>query len=158
MRSARLPEPFVFFVDECVKCSPIIDAIQAGLQPNESIEVAPKQTPDEVWLERAGVAGWLCFSKDRRMLKTPNEIRAILLFNVGLFTLGDASAAEHGRLITAGLPLIRRAAQRLDRAFVVRIDKGGDLVVSYEGGERLDPMRRMKPTRSDKVPVGLPKR
>lgn len=145
MRASRLPEPFVFFVDECLKCSAVDAALRSACAPGETVKTAAKGTLDEDWLREAGLHGWVCFSKDRQMLKRPNEIAAILQSGVGLFTLGEASGAEHARIIAAALPIVRRAARVLNRAFVARLDPGGDLVVSYRGGEKLSPPTRMKP-------------
>lgn len=149
MRSARLPEPFVFFVDECIKCAAVRNALDAALLPGERTHVVAAATPDETWLEEAGRMGWVCISKDRRMLHNPNEIEAIQVHRVGLFTLGDASSEVHGQLVSAAVPLLRRAARQLDRSFVARIDKSGDLVVTYDGGVKLSAPRRLKPTRAD---------
>lgn len=150
MRSARLPEPFVFYVDECIKCAAILDVLEAGRLPDETIQVMPKGTLDEAWLEIAGKAGWLCLSKDRRMLHNPNELDAIMTFSVGLFTVSDASSAVHAQLLAAGLPVIRRVARRLKRPFVARIDKSGDMVVSYNEGARLSTPTRISPTRAER--------
>jgi hypothetical protein len=110
----------------------------------------PKGTLDEAWLKIAGTAGWLCLSKDRRMLHNPNELEAIKTYSVGLFTVSDASSAVHAQLLAAGLPVIRRTARRLNRPFVARIDKSGDIVVSYDDGERLSTPKRISPTRAER--------
>ena len=138
-----------FFVDECLKCSLIREALDRALLPREKVEVAVKGTLDEDWLPRAGRCRWVCFSKDRRMTTRPNELRAIVDHEVGLVMLENATGAEHAALIVAALPLIRRAANVLPRAFIVRID-GGDLTVLYEDGEKLKRSRIMKRTDSER--------
>lgn len=108
-----------FFIDECIKCSLIVDALNQLATKRERVHVAPKGTLDEDWLRDAGMAGWVCFSRDRRMLIRPNELNAILYYKVALFTVGVGTGAEHARLIADALPLVRRAARDLKRAFVL---------------------------------------
>ena len=148
----RLPEPFVFFVDECLGRAVVSTAIRAACQNGETVETVSRGTLDDEWLREAGRLGWVCFSKDRSMLKRPNELQAIVLCRVGLFTVGEASGAEHARRIVSGLPIVRRAARMLDRAFVARLEENGDLVVSYADGTKAEPPKRMKPKINERAP------
>lgn len=138
-------DALTFFLDECLKCSLICDALTAALLPEERLEVARKGTLDEEWLPRVGQAGWICLSKDRRLMTRPHELRAMIDFKVAVVMLGEASGKEHARLLVGALPVIRRAAHSLPRAFVLRVDAASDLSVLFENGEKLArarPMRR----------------
>lgn len=146
MRAAKLPEPFVFFIDECLGASVIKNALAAECRDGETIKSLPQGTLDEDWLPDAGREGWLCFSKDRQMTRHPNELRAILDSHVGLFTLGAGSGAEHAQLIVRTLPIVRRAARLMRRAFVARIDSSGALVVTIRDGAKLDRSARIEPS------------
>ncbi len=145
MRAAKLREPFVFLIDECLRSASIRDALTAACVGGETIKMMPPGTLDEEWLPEAGREGWLCFSKDRRMTQRPNEEAAILEHNVGLFTLGEASGAEHAQLLVQTLPIVRRAARLLRPAFVARIERTGSLLVTYREGERLRTAQPIKP-------------
>lgn len=43
------------------------------------------------------------------------------------------------------LPIVRRAAKQLKRAFVARIDPSGALIVVIKDGQRLDRSQRIEP-------------
>lgn len=96
------------------------------------------------------MAGWICFSRDRRMLVRPNERNAIIYYEVALFTVGEGTGAEHAALIADALPLIRRAARDLKRAFVARIEPNADLTVLLERGKWLPQARRMRRLKSER--------
>lgn len=112
--------------------------------------MAPKGTLDEDWLRDAGMEGWICFSRDRRMLIRPNERNAIIYYKVALFTVGEGTA-EHARLLADALPLVRRAARDLRRAFVARIEPNADLSVLLERGKWLTHARRMRRLKSERL-------
>jgi hypothetical protein len=142
---AKLREPFVFFIDECLGALTIRAALEAACCNGETIMTLPQGTLDTEWLTRAGGEGWVCFSKDKRMLHVPNELAAIINSGVGLFTLGSASGAKHAQLLVNALPIVRRAAKQLKRAFVARIDPSGALIVVIKDGQRLDRSQRIEP-------------
>ncbi len=127
----------VFYVDECLKCSHVLTALRAALEPGETMTVAPKGVQDEDWLPIVGQVRWVCLSKDRKMLTRPNELQAILRFKVAMIQLVEANGREHARLLVAALPLIRKAARALARAFVARVEPDASIRVIYEGGARL---------------------
>jgi len=156
VRAAKLPEPFVFFIDECLGASVIKTALIAECRDRETVKTLPQGTLDEVWLPQAGKEGWVCFSKDRRMTIRPNELSALLETQVGLFTVGAGSGADHARLIVRTLPIVRRAARLLHRAFVARIDPGGALVVSIRDGKKLANATRIEPNMHEWPRCDLP--
>lgn len=135
----------VFYVDECLKSSHVLTALGAALAPGERMTVAPKGVQDEDWLPIVGQVRWVCLSKDRKMLARPNEIQAILRFKVAMIQLVEANAREHARLLVAALPLIRKAARTLARAFVARVEPDASVRIIYEGGARLKRGRSLTP-------------
>lgn len=137
MRGKRRNGPFTFFVDECIKCSLIVDVLQNNCLRNEYVKIAPKGTLDEDWLRDAGINGWVCFTGDHRLLVRPNEIAAIQYYGVKLFTLSNATGSEYAARISRSLKIVRRAAATLKKAFVARIEDSGDLTVILEGGKLL---------------------
>jgi len=65
VRGRRPPEPFVFFVDECLGASKVTEALAQAVDVNagESVRAPDTATLDEDWLPAAGREGWLCISK-----------------------------------------------------------------------------------------------
>jgi hypothetical protein len=138
-----------FFIDECIKSSLIEAALNRLKTKHERLQVAKKGTLDEDWLREAGMGGWVCFSRDRRMMRRPNELNAITYYRVALFTLDDGTGPEHAQLIADALPVVRRAALELKRAFIARIEPNAVLSVLLERGAWLERARRMKPLKGE---------
>ena len=139
-----------FFIDECIKSVLIEAALHRLKAKRDRVEVAKKGTLDEDWLRQAGSEGWICFSRDRRMLRRPNELNAIKYYDVALFTLDDGTGPEHARLIVDAWLVIRRAAHELRRAFVARIEPNAILSVLLERGVWLPRARRMRPLKGER--------
>lgn len=133
MQSSSQPD-LVFYVDECLKSAALTTALRGALLKTEAMQVAPKGTLDEDWLPLVGKVGWVCLSKDRRLIIRPNELAAIVDFKVAMMLFVEANGAEHARMLLAALPLIRRAAKTIPRAFVARVEPRGGLTLLYEGG------------------------
>lgn len=138
-----------FFVDECIKSSLIEAALERLKTKHDRIEVARKGTLDVDWLRSAGTDGWICFSRDRRMLRRPNELEAIIYYRVALFTLDEGTGSEHAKLIADALPVVRRVAGDLRRALVARIEPNAVLSVQLENGKWLPRARRLRPLKGE---------
>ncbi len=132
----RLPEPFVFYVDECLGRHVLREALRAVLLEGETIVVRPQGTLDEDWLPEAGER-WICLTKDGALRRRPNEIEAIRRVGAGIFLLGEASGAEHAQRVVTAMPVIRRVARTHDLAFIARVEPEGRVLVLHEAGERL---------------------
>jgi hypothetical protein len=143
-RKAKLPEPFVFFVDESLGRTVVREALEKALEKGERVELPTPGTPDEVWLPDVGAKGWICLSKDRRLTTTPNELAAIINCGVALVTIGEANGAEHARRLVEALPTIRRAGRSAGLAFIARVEADGGISLRYEEGKKLATARRMK--------------
>lgn len=145
-RRTLLPEPFTFFVDECLGHG-LAEVLRTSidLAQGEKLEEPEPATPDEVWLPKAGARGWLCLSKDRRMTSVPNQLDAIKVHRVGLVTVGDGSGAQIRALVVSSLPVIRRVARRFGVGFIAHIRSGGEISVTYSESVRLDRPKIVKP-------------
>lgn len=146
----REPGGLTFFIDECIKSSSIEETLRGLMTGRERIQVAKKGTLDEDWLRDAGFGKWVCFSRDRRMLSRPNELQAIVHYEVALFMIGEGTGAEHARLIADALPVVRRAALTLRRGFIARIEAKGELTLLLERGRWLPRARRMRPLKNER--------
>jgi PIN like domain len=149
VRRRRLPEPFTFFVDECLGRHVVPDAVRGALLPLEQLVTRPQGTLDETWLEEAGEQ-WICLTKDHALRRRPGEIEAIRRVGAGIFLLGEASGAEQARRILAALPIVRRVARTHDLAFIARIQPDGRILVLYEGGDPLASPRLLRPKANER--------
>lgn len=62
----------------------------------------PHDTPDEIWLEAAGDAGWLVLSRDRKIKTRRGQRQLIVKHRVGYFIINqkqDPTKWEYLRLI-----------------------------------------------------------
>ncbi|MFO0567117.1 MAG: hypothetical protein U0263_15720 [Polyangiaceae bacterium] len=150
MRRRKLREPFVFFVDECLGRRIVPDALRAAKEQAERVETLPQGTLDVDWLPKAGNAGWVCFTKDRRLSRAPNELAALLSAGIAVFMLGYGSGPEHASRIVRALPVVRRVLRSRKVPLIARIDPDLSISVLYEGGVKITPPRRMTPKASER--------
>jgi hypothetical protein len=146
----KLREPFVFFIDECLGRHVVPDALRAAKEHSERVETLPQGTPDTDWLPRAGNAGWVCFTKDRRLSRAPNELAALLSAEIAVFMLGEGSGQEHARRLSHALPVVRRILRARKIPLIARLEPDGAITVLYEGGVKLAPPRRVTPKASER--------
>ncbi len=75
----------MIFIDRSIPKS-VADALKlVGKDVLWLEDVFPHDTPDAVWLERAGAEGWLVVSRDKKVRTRPGERRAIVEGHVGCF-------------------------------------------------------------------------
>jgi hypothetical protein len=147
VRRHRLPEPFVFFVDECLGRHVVPDALREAINEGERVELRAQGTLDLDWIPAADAGGWVCFTKDHELRRRPNELAALLRGTFAVFLLGEASGREHAVRVARALPVVRRVLRARDVPLIARIEADGGVSVLYEAGRRLDPPRRVKPKR-----------
>jgi hypothetical protein len=75
VRRRRLPEPFVYFVDECLGRHVVPEALRGAVAPGERVETRPQGTLDLVWIPEASAGGWVCLTKDHALKKRPTAAR-----------------------------------------------------------------------------------
>jgi hypothetical protein len=149
VRHRRLPEPFAFFVDECLGRHVVPRALAGALLAGESIVQRPAGTTDEAWLPEAGER-WICLTKDHALKRRPNQLEAIRRVGAGIFLLGEASGDAQAQRILAALPVVRRIARTHDLAFIARIEDDGRILVLYEAGEQLAVPKRLRPKANER--------
>lgn len=100
-------------------------------------EFPEQDTPDEVWLARAGSEGWIVLTKDKLIRKRPIERQALLASGVRafVFTGGNLSGVEMRESIIGALPRALRVVESTPPPFIARITGSGDVAVieSFEG-------------------------
>jgi len=149
VRRRRLPEPFTFFVDECLGRHIVPKAVEGALLDGEHIVTRPQGTMDEAWLPEAGER-WICLTKDHALKRRPNELDAIRRVGAAIFMLGEASGDEQARRIVEALPVVRRVARTHDLALIARIEPEGRVLVLYEAGEKLASPKRLRPKANER--------
>jgi PIN like domain len=106
--------------------------IEAGANAITHDSFSPEQdTPDEVWLARAGVEGWVVITKDKLIRKRPIEHEALLASGVRAFVFsgGNLSGVEMTESIIGSLPRMLRIIGKTPAPFIARITGSGDIAV-----------------------------
>jgi hypothetical protein len=88
----------------------------------------PHDTPDEVWLEAAGDAGWLVISRDKKIKTRRGQRQLIVKHRVGCFIINqkqDPTKWEYLRLIVGALDQMEEKFAETSRPFGFTIDKQG---------------------------------
>jgi len=148
-RSARLEEPFVFFVDRCLGRGDVPRALVSVLERGERIEIHDdhfsQDAADADWLPTVGAKRWIVVSHDRSITRRPMELGALLRAGVAFFGVGagHGTGAEVGALLARGLPRIRTAARRF-RAPIIASTSEHAVTVKWAGGEK--PQRAVRYT------------
>ena len=90
-------------------------------------------TPDVDWLKVAGTGGLLVFSRNKRMLKVPQERATIIAENVGIvfLTSGEESPARMLRLLLNRWDVLDFLDRKEPRPFARFLSPNGQLNVSY---------------------------
>jgi hypothetical protein len=89
-------------------------------------DVFGADTPDEVWLEKAGRQGWIVLTQDQQIRYRAIELQALLTAGVIAFVVvaTGASGAELGALLVRALRRMRAiaAAEARPAVYVLRRD------------------------------------
>jgi hypothetical protein len=105
---------------------------EAGVKTITHDSVFQEQdTPDDVWLARAGSEGWIVLTKDKLIRRRPLERQALIASGVRafVFTGGNLSGVEMRESIIAALPRILRVAESTPPPFIARITGSGSVAV-----------------------------
>lgn len=130
-KAEQLLERSVFFTDECLA----VKVPQALRAAGWRIEIcgyhfAPR-TPDEVWLPKVGVVGWLVLTKDKAIRRKPWEMEKVINYGVRMFTLpsGNMTADQMAEVFSTNRLKIGRLLHHHPEPFVAVVSRSGvDLV------------------------------
>jgi hypothetical protein len=102
-------EGLTFLVDESVGAKIVPEALrELGAEVYTVTEKFGQGTPDEQWLEEAGVQGWVVLTRDRMIRRRPNELGALSRAGVRAFAL--TAGAQTGQ---AAAELLRLRAKKI---------------------------------------------
>lgn len=107
------PDAPTLFIDICAWSHRLGEALTAvGALFIALTQHFPSNTPDEEWLREVGKQGWILLTRDEKIRRRPNELRAFRDHGaIGfVLTAGNASAADTAALVTRVYPkLIHKA-------------------------------------------------
>ncbi|MCY0898115.1 MAG: hypothetical protein OWU33_04140 [Firmicutes bacterium] len=89
-----------------------------------------ENTPDIVWLERAGQEGWIVVTRDKRIRTRPHERSALLRYGVGCFVLAqnrNLTRWEYLKLLTATLDHMETLFDTTPRPFIFAVYSDGSI-------------------------------
>jgi hypothetical protein len=136
-------EPYTFFVDRSFGGKVVIGALRAaGISAVLLDDIFPKDTPDEIWLARAGQECWPVLSKDTNIRRNELERNALLNSDVAAFLLrsGDMAGPDMGQLFVTMMPLIRRVVSENDVPFVATVLKCHEIHLLWASDKNRLPM------------------
>jgi predicted nuclease of predicted toxin-antitoxin system len=86
-------------------------------------------TPDEVWLARAGKAGWVVLTNDKRIRYRPREQAALRDSGALVVVLGagNLSGQDTVRLLVEAFPAIAELVLSSERPALFKLDRDGKL-------------------------------
>lgn len=152
-RSARLEEPFVFFIDRCLGKLTVPERLRHEVDQGERCEIHDdhfrEDATDAEWLMEVGRRGWVALSQDRNITRNPLEQQVILAANVAFFGVGRAHvpALVIAETLGAALPTIRRSLRRFPPPLIASVGFQGEVIVRWAAGHRLVSPRRLKGSR-----------
>ena len=87
----------------------------------------PQDTPDQVWLRKAGEEQWVVLTKDERIRYRTLERRALMAARVRTFVLTakGLNAQEMGSAFVLALPAMLKLLSREAGPFIAKISRSG---------------------------------
>jgi hypothetical protein len=146
-RSARLDEPFVFFVDRCLGRGDVPGALGSVIEARERVEIHddhfPQDAQDADWLPRVGFHRWIVLSHDRSITRRPLELDALLRAGVAFFGVGagHGTGPEVGAIIARAVPQIRTVVRRF-RVPIIATVSDSAVTVKWAAGVKLERLLR----------------
>lgn len=128
----RQPDPPTIFLDECVDCDSLADALtSAGVPVERHRDRFAPATPDVDWLGPVSQRGWVILTKDKRQRRTPLEVAAIADANAREFVIRGAGLKgdEIAERAVANLKRITNVSRSQTAPFIAHVTKTGVRVV-----------------------------
>lgn len=129
-RKTAPAQEVVFFLDRSLGGKVVAEALRAkGATVIVHDEVFGQDTPDVVWLGKAGCQGWVVLTKDSTIRRNPYEKTMFREARVRVFVLTrkDLSGREMADLLVLALRDMLRKANAVPPPFVFSIDRNGKL-------------------------------
>jgi hypothetical protein len=149
-RSAKQPEPFVFFLDRGLGRHVICDALRGA---GEHVEVHDdhfgQRTPDMEWLPAIAQRNWIAITKDTATRFNELMILAATNVRVAAFILGrsDATGDRMAGALLGALPSIKTALRRFPLPIIARVTLESAVHVHRSGTDTFKPPKSYKAPR-----------
>lgn len=130
--SKRQPSAVTFFLDRCLGCYDVPDALrEAGIQIEIHKQHFESRCPDEVWLQEVGKRGWTVITKDERFRSRQIEIAGLLKSGAPAFVLasGNTTGEENARAILKAMPQMLKLIDKQPPPFIAKITATGALKI-----------------------------
>lgn len=84
-------------------------------------------TPDPEWLAEVGARGWIVLTRDQRIRRRANELKAVREARLHVFALtsGNLTAAATAEIVIAAWPAIQRAVAQTQPPKLWSVTRGG---------------------------------
>ena len=137
LSSKKPPEPIEFFLDRSLGRHVFPRVLRAhGLSVHVHDEVFSQDTPDEVWITQVAASGLVAVTRDKRIGRTPTELRAVFASGLQLITLvgGDVPADKLARNFVNSHPTIAKFIAKHQAPCIARLSRPGREVVLDASG------------------------
>ena len=135
----RLEPPYRFLVDECLGMHIVPDALESALIDGEAVirftDILERGAKDEVWLRKAGSAGYVIITKDGRIRFRPNERAALIESGAVAFAVGNAPGSAMAEKLVRAMPTIRRVLRGQKPPLFGTVLDDGSVSLSILDGE-----------------------
>ena len=126
----------VFFVDRDLGRRILPGALErAGFAVERHDLHFEPDTPDEVWIPHVAQQGWVIVSGDKRILRRPREVRALVESQARMLILvgNHAPAGELAANLINTMPKIEKLLDELQPPAVVRVYRPTPRELVFEG-------------------------
>jgi len=120
----------VFFIDRALESKPLLAALR---QSGATIEIHSDHflpdAPDTEWLAVVSKKAWVVLTKDARIGRNPEEIRAIARESTSIFILWDGNlrSQQIASLFAEIVPKLEKLALAHQTPFIAKIYKDGTI-------------------------------
>lgn len=126
----------VFFIDRDLGRHILPQALErAGLAVERHDLHFQPDTPDEIWIPQVAQRGWVIVSGDRKILRRPHEVGALVESRARMLILvgNHAPADELASNLINTLPKIEELLDRLEPPVVFRVYRPSPRELVFEG-------------------------
>lgn len=133
--SSTQPDPPTIFVDRSVGSLTAQVIREHGIPIIRHDDLFPQETADEIWLQRAGAAGWIVLSRDARIRYSPLAKSVCASAGVALFLLtgGNLTGEAEAAVVARALPRLLRLAARTRPPYIANVRSSGEIVLMEDG-------------------------
>jgi len=125
------PEPLVIYLDEnhCNNKSILGVLARAAIRVERHLDHFERGTPDEIWLPKVGVNGWVLLTTDKRIRYRQTEKQAVIKHRIRMFyfSKNDLSGSQMAKALEIALPDIRNLCDKRQPPFFAAITRRGEV-------------------------------